>query len=69
MRVFELLYILYYGRGSIIVMIIQKVDTHNTLLHGHAILGGDTPSYSVFDGNNRILGLYFGPHVSLYVLR
>ena len=59
-------YRLYYTRGSIIVMIFQEVDTHHTLLQGHAILWDVIPLWL------RLLTIIFilrrrptSPHVYL----
>ena len=35
--------ICYDARGSIVVMLLQKVDTHYTLLQGHVVLGDLIP--------------------------
>ena len=52
-----------YARKGIIIIILKGVDTSYTFLQGQAILGDVIPLYLVFDGNNHLLGLYFGPHV------
>ena len=39
----QVLFRLYYAKGSVIVMILQGVDTHYTLLQGHTILEDLTP--------------------------
>ena len=38
-RVFKCIDSTSYSKGSIIVMILQGVDTHYTTLQGHAIVG------------------------------
>ena len=34
---------IHYAKGSIVVMLLQKVDTHYTLLQGHVVLGDVIP--------------------------
>ena len=58
-------YRLYYARADYIIIILKGVDTHYTVLQSQAMLRDVLPLFLIFDNDNRLQGLSFGPHVSL----